>query len=295
MSRRVRSLGLVCSTIVGSLVLLGATASAQTVPLNDNFAGATVITSTPYTTSEDTSLATTEDPSTDPAPCSGNIARSVWYAYTATATGRLQADTIGSNYDTVLSVFTGSAGALTVLGCNDDSQCSLQSTVAFDAVAGQTYYIRVSSYADGLPTSALTFNLGTPNAPPPFTASASVSSAEVSSSTGIVRLTGTVTCSAAGFYNLYVNAQQATGRGTNTGSGFVGGPCGTTPTTWTAVFSSSSGRFGGGPVTVTANGAAYSFGSCGGSAYAPINLSTTTTLRGTAFKNATAGVSMCFR
>ena len=55
--------------------------------------------------------------------------------------------TIGSSYDTVLAVFTGTRGALTSVGCNDDNGGSLQSQVTIGAVAGQTYFIEVAAYS----------------------------------------------------------------------------------------------------------------------------------------------------
>ena len=58
----------------------------------------------------------------------------------------IEANTFGSNYDTTLSVYTGSRGSLMQLACNDDSG-SLQSRIRFDAVAGTTYYFMVSSFS----------------------------------------------------------------------------------------------------------------------------------------------------
>src|SRR6266496_223755 len=81
---------------------LGTAAHADTVP-NDSFANATVISSLPFSTTEDTSLATS-DPS-DPLGCSNN--GSVWFSFTPSSDMRLEAYALGSTFDgTVLSAWT---------------------------------------------------------------------------------------------------------------------------------------------------------------------------------------------
>src|SRR5215216_2841201 len=106
------------------LVLTAPTAFAQTTSTtssttgltNDHFANATVIHTVPFSVDEDTSQATF-DPS-DPSECSNH--GSVWFAYTPTSEGTIDADTFGSSYDTVLSAWTGNESALSLIACNDD-------------------------------------------------------------------------------------------------------------------------------------------------------------------------------
>jgi hypothetical protein len=61
--------------------------------------------------------------------------------------------TLGSDYDTILSVYQGPCHALVSVpdGCNDDDpRDGAQSTVSFAATAGTTYFILVSAFdADG--------------------------------------------------------------------------------------------------------------------------------------------------
>ncbi len=83
----------------------------------------------------------------------------MWYRFTAPSAGTLTADTLGSSYDTILSVWTGSCGAIspTLDGCDDDMETSRQSQVSFTASAGTTYWFMVSAYNnDG---GTLIFNL----------------------------------------------------------------------------------------------------------------------------------------
>ncbi|HQN95326.1 MAG TPA: carboxypeptidase-like regulatory domain-containing protein [Thermoanaerobaculales bacterium] len=68
----------------------------------------------------------------------------VWFRYVAAASGQVAVDTLGSSYDTVLSVHTACPGTFAnQLECNDDIQ-GLQSGVSFWADAGQQYLIRLA-------------------------------------------------------------------------------------------------------------------------------------------------------
>ncbi|KPQ06338.1 MAG: subtilase family serine protease [Rhodobacteraceae bacterium HLUCCA12] len=76
---------------------------------------------------------------------------SVWWRYTPSSSGEVTIDTDGSDFDTVLAVYTGSAvNALSEVASNDDA-IGLQSRVVFNATAGTSYAIAVAGYggADG--------------------------------------------------------------------------------------------------------------------------------------------------
>jgi hypothetical protein len=124
-------------------------------PVNDDFANALTISAMPYSDTQDTALATIQ--ANDPRfPCIANNSttnwrrgwHSVWYAYAATAAGTLHVDTIGSDYDTVLGIWTGSWGSLTNVGCDDDISwpSNPQSTLDVSVISGTTYYIEVVGY-----------------------------------------------------------------------------------------------------------------------------------------------------
>lgn len=69
----------------------------------------------------------------------------VWFRYTASCTGTATATTCNiAGYDTVLSALNTCGG--TEIVCLDDF-CGLQTTIAFNAVAGQQYLIRVSGFS----------------------------------------------------------------------------------------------------------------------------------------------------
>ncbi|MFN2376109.1 MAG: hypothetical protein ABR538_06210, partial [Candidatus Binatia bacterium] len=85
--------------------LVAAEIAQAAPPANDNFASAITIGGTPYTDSKSTTEATNEGGELA-SPCAGS-SYSIWYKYTAPSTGSVIADTIGSNFDTVLTAFTG--------------------------------------------------------------------------------------------------------------------------------------------------------------------------------------------
>nr|MCU0867900.1 hypothetical protein [Planctomycetota bacterium] len=91
----------------------------------------------------DNTTATTSAPAW---PC-GPGSKDLWFSYTASAAGSLTVSTCGqAAFDTVVEVFSGSCGALTSLGCNDDSPtCNLQSSLTVPVTAG-SYRIRVGGF-----------------------------------------------------------------------------------------------------------------------------------------------------
>lgn len=134
------------STSVAALVVFGALAPAQ----NDECTGAIPV-NVGSTSSLSNVGATT---SIAPGGC-GNIGADVWFSHVATCTGTLTASTCGAtSFDTVLEVFSGSCGALTSLGCNDDA-CGTQSVVAVPVTSGSTYYLRVGGFSGATGTFVL--------------------------------------------------------------------------------------------------------------------------------------------
>jgi hypothetical protein len=77
--------------------------------------------------------------------------RSVWWSWTATQSRTVTISTAGSNFDTLLGVYTGgSVSALTTVATNDDDPSGgSTSRVTFNAVAGVTYQIAVDGWDGG--------------------------------------------------------------------------------------------------------------------------------------------------
>jgi hypothetical protein len=133
---------------------------------NDDFAKAEAI-SGALASVEGTNIdATTE--TGEPAPFYSSS--SVWYSWTAPATGGVKLDTCASDFDTVLSVHTGSTlGSLTRVtenddGCWDVGPNGYGSKLSFNGTAGTTYYIRVAGYfgSEGTFTLDLVLSDGVP-------------------------------------------------------------------------------------------------------------------------------------
>lgn len=73
--------------------------------------------------------------------------KDVWHYFTPTTSGNYLVSTCGSSYDTILNVYSGACGALTELGCNDDTtQCTGgTSEVRVNLSAATLYRIRIAS------------------------------------------------------------------------------------------------------------------------------------------------------
>ena len=116
-------------------------------PGNDDFADAFEISGTSGTGYGNNEYATSETGENSSYPYSE---RSVWWAWMAERTGRVEFSTKGSDFDTVLEAYTGYAvNALTRIAANDDEDPSdyvNTSRIEFDCTCGKTYYLRVAGY-----------------------------------------------------------------------------------------------------------------------------------------------------
>jgi subtilisin family serine protease len=127
---------------------------------NDNFANRIFLDGLPVSTTGSNIGATAEPEE----PSQNGPINSVWWTWTAPATETVTFDTIGSNFDTWLSVFTGSdLPNLTLIGVNDDGGGNGTSLVSLNAIAGTTYQIAVDGYSGN--TGEIALNIVVP--PPP--------------------------------------------------------------------------------------------------------------------------------
>lgn len=126
-------------------------------PANDDFANAAPICATPFTTSVDLTAATLEAGEPAPSCGYGPPAKTVWYAFTAPASGSYTA-TAPSGVATQQAVYDGSTlASLTQLGCRAFRP------LTFHAEAGTTYYLQVGAL--GGDNGPVTVNLDV--TPPP--------------------------------------------------------------------------------------------------------------------------------
>lgn len=114
-------------------------------PGNDNFAGFGISGADGTVSGSNTD--STGQPG-EPSIGGSGADTSVWYSWTAPASGPTSFNTRGSAFDTTLGVFTGNAvNALTPVASNDDSNGTRQSKATFNAVAGTTYRIAVDGFS----------------------------------------------------------------------------------------------------------------------------------------------------
>lgn len=112
----------------------------------DAFANAGAITGTSYTLSGiDTTSWTLE--TGEP----GGMSHTGWATFTPTTTTLYRLDTIGSNYDTLLAIYTGTTlGALTLVASDDNSGGSGTSKITnLSLTAGTTYHVQVGAQPAG--------------------------------------------------------------------------------------------------------------------------------------------------
>jgi len=117
-------------------------------PFNDDFTNAIDVGANFQVTGSNAGA--THEPG-EPTFISGDSAASVWWKWTASASGPISVNTIGSPFDTILGVFTNRPGPvalanLGIVGADDDSGGNGDSLVAFSADAGVIYYFSVDGY-----------------------------------------------------------------------------------------------------------------------------------------------------
>lgn len=118
-------------------------------PANDGFANAMIIPQGATTVFSRTSCATRERG--EPLMVADGPARpggpSVWFRWRAPESGKVNINTDGSNFDTVLAVYRGTnVTRLTRLASDDESGSGSSSRVTASVVAGSEYFISVEGY-----------------------------------------------------------------------------------------------------------------------------------------------------
>ena len=135
-------------------------------PANDNFAAAQTLSGSAGSVNG-TSVSATKE--TDEPNHAGNTGgASVWYSWTAPASGQLTLSTAGSSFNTLLAVYTGSAvSSLSAVASNDDASGSTTtSQVSFAVTSGATYMIAVDGFGGAAGNVTLAWQLVTPPAAP---------------------------------------------------------------------------------------------------------------------------------
>jgi len=168
--------------ISGARYLYGARGA---VPSNDHFANASVINFSGGTTQVTGATIGGTVQNGEPRHDSEDPSHSIWWRWTASNSTTVTITTMGSNFDTVLGVYTGNAvNALTTVASNDDEERGVVRTskLTFNPVAGATYYIAVDGWDASYGQVTLTLTTatgGTSTVPPVITTQPSSLNASV--------------------------------------------------------------------------------------------------------------------
>jgi hypothetical protein len=159
----------------GRLNLLNAVTSTSNRPMNDDFATRAIVSGNVAAIRSNNAGATTEPG--ESALVGAPTAATLWWEWTASATAPVTIDTAGSDYDTMLAVYTGaSLGALTAIAANDDAPGRTTSRVTFTAQAGTTYLFAVGSKGAATGLTLVNLTVDPAIAPPqPFARIANLS------------------------------------------------------------------------------------------------------------------------
>lgn len=129
--------------------------SIGTVPVNDDFANAQVVTGSSFRLNATTLNAGTE--TGEPLPVGHAAGHTTWYKWVAPSSAHYSLYAYSSTVDLTTAVYTGSAvGSLTKIGFDDDAAdyissgphaqaVNANSLVPFNATAGTTYYFQVDT------------------------------------------------------------------------------------------------------------------------------------------------------
>jgi hypothetical protein len=119
--------------------------SASLPPSNDNFAGAIALTGMPVSAVGSNVAATAQ--ASEPDHAGEPATASVWWSWRAPSGGPVEINTFGSDFDTLLAVYTGTTvGALGAVAANDEAGGGSQSQVRFAAQSNALYRIAVDGF-----------------------------------------------------------------------------------------------------------------------------------------------------
>jgi len=213
-------------------------------PSNDVFAGAVTIGSIPFSVTQNVTEATTNGNDVDANEQCGAPAvdASVWYEVTPTADTALLVDVTDSSYPAGVLVVTGAPGGFELVACGPGA-------VAFEAIAGVTYYLLIiDDQSDGGGNGG-TLRLTVEEAPPPPELTVTVNDrAAFNPRTGSATVSGTIACDEdAEFTFIDVQLEQAVGRGEVGGFGTLDVDCHGTVQPWSIeIFPTFGKKFAGG-------------------------------------------------
>jgi hypothetical protein len=247
---RIKTTRLIAGILLSAgMVLVGPLPAQAAPPSNDTFGGAIAIGSLPFSTTTDTTEATTD---ADDAEANANCGApatdaSVWYSITPATDGALLVDVSASSYTAGVLVVTGAPGSFEIVTCGPVR-------IAFLTTAGTTYHLlAIDDQQDGAGNGG-TLVMTVDNAPPPPTIDVTVDRVARFNRTGTATVRGTINCSGVvDFAFVQVELHQRVGRGEVLGIGGMDVVCDGVDHRWSVeVFPVVGRKFAGGKgATVT--------------------------------------------
>jgi hypothetical protein len=230
------------SILTLGFLLGGPAAVLAAAPTNNTWTGRTVIGSLPFTDTVDTTEANVgaQDPLIN-ADCGAPATdASVWYELTATSDANLTVDVSKSDYSAGVIVATGSPNNWAIVTCGPG-------LVIFPASTGVTYTILAfDDQSDGIGNGGtLIFSV----TPPPVLHLTVDPLGTINASTGMVTVTGTLSCSLPAEVQMYGEVRQKAGRQYIFGNTFNDESC-QDVLSWSATTDFVSGVFVGGKAQV---------------------------------------------
>ena len=150
-------------------------------PVNDRFADRTALTGTIVAATASNVGATKE--AGEPAHAGNAGGKSIWWTWAAPTNGVVTISTMGSAFDTLLAVYTGSTvSALSVVAANDNQGFFPFSSVSFAATAGTRYQIAVDGFAGASGAIQLSLKMSVPPANDAFAGRIPLSGSSVAAS-----------------------------------------------------------------------------------------------------------------
>lgn len=132
------------ATLLLAMLMCSEAAIAGAAPTNDAFSKAKSISALPFYVVESTRGATLESKERQ-STCARSSA-TVWFKIKPSMTGPIGLSTLGSTYDTVIAIWTGTkVSALTQVSCGNNDGTGKQAMAGWLASAGTTYYIQAGS------------------------------------------------------------------------------------------------------------------------------------------------------
>lgn len=205
------------AVLVATLVVTAAAPAYAAAPANDTLDGAVAIASLPFSTTLDTTEATTDrgDAAANPPECGAPATdATVWYDLTLADGDIVVADVSGSDYSAGVLVVTGDPDSFAFVTCGPGA-------VAFEAAPGVTYHMMIiDDQLDGTGNGG-SLVLDVQTAPPPPELALTVApTGAFNSADGSATIHGTVTCTGqVDFAFLQTEVIQKVGRGVVYGLG----------------------------------------------------------------------------